>query len=251
MHIRDELQQRETNRAKALLKDVEKALADGEPSIDELVDDVIADNHYIAPNSPQARAAQVKIAELRQRLLDLSNRNKLINFKHTSKGGRQIRVVGEWLPKLYAVLDGDKAVEFTALPPLPDEPEDEQQPEFVSALEVAFLTDKAYLKAVEKLEDEPDDKAEFTLANSDRDGDTEHEDDPEAGVPSLIMDCDSSQFAAIRSAMGGRNLTIQGPPGTGKSQTIANLIASFLHEGKSVLFVAEKMAALDVVHRRS
>lgn len=504
-HIRDELRLRETRLAKALLRDVEMTLAGQETPIAGSVKGTVENNRYVAANSPQARAAQVKIAELRQRLLDLSNRNKLINFKHASKGGRQIRVVGEWLPKLYAdmMLDGDKAVEFTALPPLPHEPEDEQQPEFTSALEVAFLTDKAYLKSVDKIENEPDDKAEFTLAKAkramqdrlrkqlgwptraevfsmsiaehakrlgidpsyelnnptprrlkrrihqwqtlltedelerrmrgleqqaresreeygletlylivgflewiektpggqaetpnlsplllvplsiqkkqaalqtrtvdkrlliedgedlsnkhrdvytlqggadevslnlclrerlrqdfglelpewdeemglegflglvqqaiadrpgwkvrsystvshltfnrlamwqdldpeksgvspshlhpllcdlfgggakaDQNSDTKHEADPEAGVPSLIMDCDSSQFAAIKSALSGRSLTIQGPPGTGKSQTIANLIASFLHEGKTVLFVAEKMAALNVVHSR-
>ena len=43
---------------------------------------------------------------------------------------------------------------------------------------------------------------------------------------------------------------MQGPPGTGKSQTIANIIAAAVHDGKSVLFVAEKMAALNVVHHR-
>ncbi len=47
-----------------------------------------------------------------------------------------------------------------------------------------------------------------------------------------------------------RNLVIQGPPGTGKSQTIANIIAASAREGKSVLFVAEKAAALDVVYGR-
>jgi predicted ATP-dependent serine protease len=45
-------------------------------------------------------------------------------------------------------------------------------------------------------------------------------------------------------------LVIQGPPGTGKSQTIANIIATAVREGKSVLFVAEKAAALDVVYGR-
>lgn len=504
IHIRDELKIRETRFAKALLKDVEKALGEQEPSIEQLVEDVVADNRSLDPRSAQARAAQVKIAELRQRLLDLSNRNRLINFKHGSRGGRQIRIVSEWLPKLYSILEGDKPVELVNLPPLPHEPEDEQEPEFVSVLEEAIITDKAYLKALEKIEDEADDKAEFSIAKaeralrdrlrkklgwptraevssisiaehakrigvdpsyelnnpsprrgkrrvhqwqtlltedelerrmralehqsresreeygvetlylvvgflewlektpggeseapnlsplllvplsiekrqpgrmsrtvddrwliddgegqstshrdiytiqggadevsvnlclrerlrqecgielpewndelgaeaflgqvaqaiadrpgwkvrfyatishltfsrlamwvdldpektsakpphvhpvlgelfggggvkSDRDGDGAPDDDIEAGVPSLIMDCDSSQFAAIRAALGGRNMTIQGPPGTGKSQTIANLIASLLHQGKSVLFVAEKMAALDVVHSR-
>ena len=50
--------------------------------------------------------------------------------------------------------------------------------------------------------------------------------------------------------MRGRNLVVQGPPGTGKSQTITNVIAAAVHSGKSVLFVAEKTAALAVVHDR-
>ena len=65
-----------------------------------------------------------------------------------------------------------------------------------------------------------------------------------------ILDCDSSQALAIHEVRRGRNLVIQGPPGTGKSQTIANIIAAAVKDGKSVLFVAEKMAALDVVKRR-
>jgi hypothetical protein len=51
-------------------------------------------------------------------------------------------------------------------------------------------------------------------------------------------------------ARAGRNLVIQGPPGTGKSQTIANIIAAAAYDGKSVLFIAEKMVALKVVHDR-
>ena len=65
-----------------------------------------------------------------------------------------------------------------------------------------------------------------------------------------VMDADSSQMAAIEEVRYGQNLIIQGPPGTGKSQTIANLIATAVREGKRVLFLAEKMAALDVVKRR-
>lgn len=66
----------------------------------------------------------------------------------------------------------------------------------------------------------------------------------------LVDKADPSQGKAIDAALRGRNLVIQGPPGTGKSQTITNLIAAALNEGKSVLFVAEKLAALQVVHRR-
>ncbi|MEM7134066.1 MAG: DUF4011 domain-containing protein [Chloroflexota bacterium] len=65
-----------------------------------------------------------------------------------------------------------------------------------------------------------------------------------------VVDADSSQTLAILDVKAGRNLVIQGPPGTGKSQTITNLIAESIGEGKTVLFVAEKMAALDVVKRR-
>ncbi len=65
-----------------------------------------------------------------------------------------------------------------------------------------------------------------------------------------IVDCDSSQTLAVHDARRGASLVIQGPPGTGKSQTIANVIASAVADGKTVLFVAEKMAALDVVKRR-
>lgn len=65
-----------------------------------------------------------------------------------------------------------------------------------------------------------------------------------------IMDADTSQTQVIAAARAGRNLVVQGPPGTGKSQTIANIVAGAVHDGKTVLFVAEKRAALEVVHTR-
>lgn len=65
-----------------------------------------------------------------------------------------------------------------------------------------------------------------------------------------VVDADSSQARAIVLAGRGHHLIIQGPPGTGKSQTITNLIAGALNDGKTVLFVSEKMAALEVVQRR-
>lgn len=66
----------------------------------------------------------------------------------------------------------------------------------------------------------------------------------------LVLGADSSQQAAIMSAANGCHFVLQGPPGTGKSQTIANVIAHFLASNKTVLFVSEKMAALDVVYKR-
>ena len=65
-----------------------------------------------------------------------------------------------------------------------------------------------------------------------------------------VVDADSSQTIAIEEVKNGRSLVIQGPPGTGKSQTITNLIAASVKAGKKILFVAEKMAALDVVKHR-
>lgn len=65
-----------------------------------------------------------------------------------------------------------------------------------------------------------------------------------------VLDADSSQQIALLTAKAGASMVIDGPPGTGKSQTITNLIAEFLAEGKRVLFVAEKAAALEVVKRR-
>ena len=61
---------------------------------------------------------------------------------------------------------------------------------------------------------------------------------------------DSSQLAVLAAADQGKSFVIEGPPGTGKSQTISNLIAHLIAKGNTVLFVSEKMAALEVVYRR-
>lgn len=65
-----------------------------------------------------------------------------------------------------------------------------------------------------------------------------------------VLDADSSQLAVLEAARSGRSLVLQGPPGTGKSQTISNLIAQSVADGRKVLFVSEKMAALEVVKKR-
>jgi hypothetical protein len=65
-----------------------------------------------------------------------------------------------------------------------------------------------------------------------------------------VLDADSSQRVSIEYALRGQSFVMQGPPGTGKSQTIANIIAECIAHGKSVLFVSDKMAALEVVYKR-
>ena len=87
----------------------------------------------------------------------------------------------------------------------------------------------------------PDD-AEITAESIDSELETEN-----MAVP---MSADSSQLAAIAAAGRGQSFVLHGPPGTGKSQTITNMIANALYNGKTVLFVAEKMAALNVVQKR-
>ena len=71
-----------------------------------------------------------------------------------------------------------------------------------------------------------------------------------AGDVELPISADSSQLEAIDAALSGKSFILHGPPGTGKSQTITNIIANALYRGKRVLFVAEKMAALEVVQNR-
>ena len=108
----------------------------------------------------------------------------------------------------------------------------------------------------------PEDKSLLsneTLKNiflSAQDGDTSLASDypidftPDAEAVRLIVDADSSQHSAIIDVHKGKSLVIEGPPGTGKSQTITNIIADGINQGKKILFVAEKLAALDVVKSR-
>ncbi|WP_267242660.1 DUF3320 domain-containing protein [Streptomyces sp. PR69] len=66
----------------------------------------------------------------------------------------------------------------------------------------------------------------------------------------LVLDADASQRKSVAAALEGRSFVLEGPPGTGKSQTITNMIAALMQAGRSVLFVSEKAAALDVVRNR-
>ena len=69
-------------------------------------------------------------------------------------------------------------------------------------------------------------------------------------VPAFALPVDSSQHSAILEVAEGRDIVIEGPPGTGKSHTIVNIIADAIRRGKRVLFLAQKVVALDVVYSR-
>jgi hypothetical protein len=90
------------------------------------------------------------------------------------------------------------------------------------------------------------------LRDADPDVPEAHElDDAQPPAQTLsILDADASQRQCVEAAKRGRSFVMQGPPGTGKSQTIANVIAEAIGQGKRVLFVSEKAAALDVVFKR-
>ncbi|WP_159718175.1 DUF4011 domain-containing protein [Actinomyces marmotae] len=74
--------------------------------------------------------------------------------------------------------------------------------------------------------------------------------DLEQLLPRLPVAADASQAEVVAQALSGHTIVVEGPPGTGKSQTITNVIVSAIAEGRKVLFVAEKQAALEVVARR-
>lgn len=91
----------------------------------------------------------------------------------------------------------------------------------------------------------PDDAIDFDPPALDRIDDIQL---PE--LTPLVLDADASQRQSVAAALDGRSFVVSGPPGTGKSQTITNMIAALMHAGRTVLFVSEKAAALDVVRNR-
>lgn len=77
-----------------------------------------------------------------------------------------------------------------------------------------------------------------------------HVDPADEALSYLPLPADGSQLESVKAASAGESFVLEGPPGTGKSQTIANIIADGLAHGQSILFVAEKQAALEVVEDR-
>ena len=89
-----------------------------------------------------------------------------------------------------------------------------------------------------------------SLINGHVDWDVNVADDSENCDVLLPITVDATQLKAIKMAAEGKTFVLHGPPGSGKSQTITGMIANLMAQGKKVLFVAEKPAALSVVQRR-
>ena len=165
--LRNELHLRSSLGARDLLAEVNAALATLQPNLPQSESPGLAFTQ-LSPDSPQAKAAAIKIAELRQQLLDLSNRNRLLNFKHTANSGRYVRVVDESAPNLFNEVLADAKIELVPIPNPPDEPDDEKTEEFRSACNQALLTDKSYLKDAGDIADSGGDDAEARLRSAQR-----------------------------------------------------------------------------------
>lgn len=114
----------------------------------------------------QRRWTEEAVALLRKKLLDLSKKNPLISYKHSSRAGSHLRIVDERPDLLFAALNDD-AMEFEPLPGEEVVPPDERTPQFQIAYERGRLTDEAYLKATENLGDHEDDAKAWQQAERD------------------------------------------------------------------------------------
>ena len=89
------------------------------------------------------------IEKLRQRLLDLSNRNRLLNYKHSDRARTHIRIIDELPDVLYERLKNDETLSFKALPEPEDEPKDEHTDQFLMRLEQARMSDAEYGREIQ------------------------------------------------------------------------------------------------------
>jgi Protein of unknown function (DUF4011) len=102
------------------------------------------------------RAAAARVADLRMRLLDLKNSNRLLNFKFTERSRNHVRVIEASSDAIFVNLVEGKRLAFHALPEKSDEPPDEKSDQFLMALEQARNSDSVYREELEALDDDPD-----------------------------------------------------------------------------------------------
>jgi Protein of unknown function (DUF4011) len=157
--IREELTRRRTAAAKELLKLVEDeiaALDNSRQSALEPPDRNPSAEEGSPPRvlSRREAAAQKRINELRMRLLDLTNNNRLLNYKLGGRSRWQIRLVDELPDQVLTKLVEGKRLVFKSLPEPPDESADEKNDAFILTLEQARRSDEQYLQALETLKDD-------------------------------------------------------------------------------------------------
>src|SRR5439155_1697249 len=112
---------------------------------------------WMNDNMPDARLAirheetKKSIEKLRDRLLDMSNGNRLLNFRFSTRSRTYVRVIDELPDVLYGKLVDGRPLTFAPLPEPPDEPRDEKSKEFLVALQAARVSDETYLSALNAL----------------------------------------------------------------------------------------------------
>lgn len=128
----------------------------------------VADNPHAALHQHVGRI----IAALRDRLVDLSRRNRLLNYRHSESSNTHIRIVDHSLPDLIEAVSSNRRLEFRALPEPVRALDDEDTDEFKSAYETARLSDPEYLEAVQRLDDQgsddPDNQSSIDQALGDQ-----------------------------------------------------------------------------------
>ena len=90
---------------------------------------------------------------LREKLLDLSKRNKMLNYKITERSRTQLRIGNEVIEDVYKQLAGNEDLfRIVPLPEPEDIPADEKTDDFLNALAHGRVSDLDYIKATDKLD---------------------------------------------------------------------------------------------------
>ena len=129
-------------------------------SDDDILGAAIRGDQGCAPEGVKTEAAKKALEELRVRLLDLKNSNKLLNFRHSERSRTHVRIIDELPDCLMPKLLAGGSLTFRSLPEPEDEPADEHAPDFLKTLDEARATDEAYLAAIEKIDGDDAESAE-------------------------------------------------------------------------------------------
>ena len=110
------------------------------------------------------------LGALREKLLDLTRRNRTLNYKHSDRARTHIRVIDEIPEYLFEAIASGKKMIFKSLPAPVDRPKDEQTQKFRDALDAAMLTDGEFRTAMDALDPNVDNtEAEWRIERSLRD----------------------------------------------------------------------------------